>query len=499
MKLFKSVYSKMLFGYLLLTAGLLLALGIAVSVAFRSIYLGEIQNGLMREADDINSIAVTKYIDAAKRPVARDELLVIARRYDAYIQLYFVDELLGKCSFSDADTGDRWNNAELADLSLNVALVEDGNYDRVTYNLLSDYTLFDTMTIARQLVDEDGNVVGALFFHYDMTSVNESISTVFMSVTVILLAGLLISIPLSMLLARRMTRPISHMTEVVNCYTKGDFVRRVSVRGNDELAQLGRSFNTMSNELNSLEAARRSFVANVSHELRSPLTSMRGFLEAMEDGTIPPEDRDAYIAVVLDENRRMTVMVNDLLDLARIESGQYKLNITVFDINELIRRVIITFEARVAAKNLGVDVNLSDGRLFVEADPDRISQVLHNLVDNAVKYTSEGGKIGIECRADRHIVRVSVTNNGSVISRDDLPHVFDRFYKAEKAHTPDRVSGTGLGLSIAKLIIDQHGQNITASSGKNGTEFAFTLKRGTRPAGKEQQNAERTKQGQLNA
>ena len=233
----------------------------------------------------------------------------------------------------------------------------------------------------------------------------------------------------------------------------------------------------MADELNTLEEARRSFVANVSHELRSPLTSMRGFLEAMIDGTIPVEERDGYMEIVLDENRRMTVMVNDLLDLARIESGQYKLNFSTFDINELMRRAVITFEARIKAKRQNITISLPEGSVYVEADSVRINQVLHNLIDNAVKYSPEDGRLSIECRPEKHIVRVLISNTGAGIPADALPHVFDRFYKAEKAHTPSGTSGTGLGLSIAKLIIDQHEQEIRAESENGVTCFSFTLKR----------------------
>ena len=482
--MFKTVYSRMLTFVLALTLGLLAALGIAVSFVFRSLYLGETQDGLLREAGNINDIVVTNYLDVAKRPVAREELFVIARRYDAYIQLFFDDGELGQRNFLAQDSGTRWADAEEADLQESIQQVKSGSYEELRYGLLSRYTGFDTLTVMRPITSEAGEELGVMFFHYDMTGVNRSIREVFASVATISAVALVIAVPLVMLLVRGVTKPISHITDVVRDYTKGDFSRRVKLKGDDELARLGSTFNAMADELNTLEQARRSFVANVSHELRSPLTSMRGFLEAMEDGTIPPEDRDEYIGIVLDENRRMTVMVNDLLDLARIESGQYKITPEVFDITELIRRTVITFEARIASKNMQVDISLPDDPLYVEADPVRIGQVLHNLVDNAVKYTPDGGRIGVGCRAEKHIVTVRVSDNGCGIPAEDLPHIFDRFYKAEKAHTPDGVSGTGLGLSIAKLIMDEHGQSLTVASDENGTEFAFTLRQTVKPSGK---------------
>ena len=488
--MFKTVYSRMLTLVLALVLGLLVVFGIAVSVAFRAFYLDEIENRLMREVDDVNELAVTHYIDVDKRPTAQEEFGVIVRLYDAYLQLCFDSEELGRYSVYNGASGDRWANAEEADLSAYIDEVHSGRYETFRYGLLSKYTGFYTLTVMRPIRTAEGERLGVIFFHYDMTGVNSSIRETLKKVAMFSAIAILAAIPLVTLLVRGVTQPISHMTEVVQDFTKGNFSRRVEVKGHDELGRLGASFNTMADELNTLEEARRSFVANVSHELRSPLTSMRGFLEAMTDGTIPPEDRDGYIEIVLAENRRMTVMVNDLLDLARIESGQYKLSMSVFELNELIARTILTFETRIEAKGIEVSISLPEDPVFVEADSARITQVLHNLVDNAVKYTPDGGRLAVECSAEKHTARVAVTNSGPGIPAADLPHVFDRFYKAEKAHTPSGSSGTGLGLSIAKLIIDQHGQEITASSANGETRFAFTLKRTRRPSQREE--AERT-------
>jgi signal transduction histidine kinase len=234
----------------------------------------------------------------------------------------------------------------------------------------------------------------------------------------------------------------------------------------------------MADELNTLEQARRSFVANVSHELRSPLTSMRGFLDAMQDGTITGEEVPHYLGIVIEENNRMIHMVNGLLDLARIESGQYELNLDVFDINELIRRTLITFETRIGEKRLDVQADLSEDQCFVEADKSQIAQVLRNLIDNAIKFSPEGAPLFVLTASDKNKVTVSVRDSGCGISEADIPYIFDRFYKAEKAHTPKSHTGTGLGLSIVKHIIDLHKQSITVESKPGeGTAFTFTLKK----------------------
>ena len=488
--MFKTVYSRMLTSVLALVLGLLVVLGVAVSVTFRSLYMDEIENRLKREVEDINEIAATQYVDVDKRPSAQEAFRMIVRLYDAYLQIYFDSAELGRYSVYNESTGSRWAVAEETDLSSERAAVDSGSYEACRYGLLTDVTGFYTLTVVRPVETKSGAKLGTIFFHYDMTGVNGSIKNALSTVATISALAIAAAIPLVTILVRGITHPISGITDVVKDFTRGNFSRRVKVKGHDELSNLGSSFNAMADELNTLEEARRSFVANVSHELRSPLTSMRGFLEAMADGTIPPEDRDDYIEIVLDENRRMTVMVNDLLDLARIESGQYKLTMSVFDVNELIRRTVLTFEARINAKRLSVDIDLPGEPVYAEADEARITQVLHNLVDNAVKYTPEDGRLGICCRHEKHTVRVRVTNSGPGIPAEDLPHVFDRFYKAEKAHTPSGTSGTGLGLSIAKLIMDQHEQELTASSENGRTEFTFTLKRAARSGARK--NPERT-------
>lgn len=480
---------------LAIVLGLLVVFGVAASVAFRKFYLDETEKRMKLEVDDINEIVVNRYIDVDKRVSAREEFQIIVRLYDAYIQLCFDSEELGRYSVYCADTGDRWLVAEEADLSEQIRDVRRERYSECKYGLLTQYTGFYTLTVMRPILTSEGEMLGVIFFHYDMTGVNSSIRSTLSTIALIFGIAIVLSVPLVMLLVKSITNPLSHMTDVVKDFTKGNFSRRVRLKegGTDEVHNLGATFNTMADELNTLEEARRSFVANVSHELRSPLTSMRGFLEAMLDDTIPPEDTNTYLGIVLDENRRMTVMVNDLLDLARIESGQYKITPSVFDMNELIRRTVITFEARVDAKNLGVEITLEEEPVWVEADSTRIAQVLHNLLDNAVKYTPDSGTLGIECTPERHVIRVKVKNSGPGIPEEDVPHVFDRFYKAEKAHTPSGTSGTGLGLSIAKLILDQHGQEIKVSSGDGLTCFEFTLKRASRPP--EKKNADKKGRG----
>ena len=324
--------------------------------------------------------------------------------------------------------------------------------------------------------ENNGNEI--LLIHGDLSPIRKSTLELIPWTLLISTLGLIASGIVTYYTSYRVIHPFIEMNHAVQCYSRGDFSTRIPVEGADEAAQLGKSLNEMAEQLRGLEDTRRSFVANVSHELRSPLTSMKGFLEAMQDGTIPEENYGEYIGIVLNETRRMVTLVNDLLDLARIESGTIKLNFEVFDINELIRRTLLTFEARLIENDMEMDVRFAQEQCSVFADPAQIGQVLRNLIDNAIKYSPKGRALQVSTYSMRRTVYVTVRDNGIGIPQEDVPHVFDRFYKVEKAHTPAPQMGSGLGLSIVKRIIEQHGQSITVRSARGrGTQFTFTLER----------------------
>ncbi len=332
------------------------------------------------------------------------------------------------------------------------------------------------MTLYRSIRIGDSPEI--LLIHTDLSELNRRMSEMLLWMLLVALLVFLGAVMLSYYNAHRLIDPFVEINHIVRCYSRGDFSQRITLKGRDEAAQLGRSFNEMAEQIKDLDNTRRSFVANVSHELRSPLTSMKGFLEAMQDGTIPPENYPEYIGIVLAETRRMTTMVNDLLDLSRIESGMIELQYETFDINELIRRTLITFEARLTERKMEMDVRFAQEQFFVYADSDKIGQVLRNLIDNAIKYSEPGQTVCVSTYSMRKEVFVTVKDNGIGIPQEDIPHVFDRFYKVEKAHTPSPTVGSGLGLSIVKRIIEQHGQTITVRSARGrGTQFTFSLER----------------------
>ncbi len=474
--MFNTLFSRMLTIYLAVILLLLLLLGVTLGGMFQNQYISEKESELRREAEEISSIVATKYLDSEKRSVARDQLLTSVRKHDALLQLYFTDAAYGKVVFMDEASDEKWALLSDADLSASAAGILLEGSEAV---LSSDvYRLPDipVITLTMSIANSGGEKIGAMFLHADMSRTNDSIRQVFLDVLLSGCVAVILAFMAVSYITSRITKPIVYMNNTVMRFSKGEFEARVSAAGRDEVSQLGQSFNEMANEINALEQSRRSFVANVSHELRSPLTSMRGFLEAMQDGTISPQEQPKYLEIVIGECKRMSGMVNDLLDLARIESGQYELRLETLDINELLIRTLLTFEARINAREIEVVMDFDGEHTMVEADAAQIAQVIRNLVDNAIKFSPRGGKLTLMIRTEKKLASITVKDDGEGISPEDLPYVFDRFYKAEKAHTPSG-SSSGLGLSIVKRIVEQHGQTITAASpAEGGAVFTFTLR-----------------------
>ena len=282
-------------------------------------------------------------------------------------------------------------------------------------------------------------------------------------------------------ITRKMTRPLTAMAQAADGMARGDFAVRAPEEGSREIQALAASFNQMADQLANLEQSRRDFVANVSHELRSPITSIQGFAQGMLDGTIPDAQHAQYLQVVVDETHRLSKLINGLLNLSRMENEETSLAYSDFDVNELTRRVLITRLTQIEEKALDIHADLGEDACFVHADADQIQQVITNLLDNAIKFTPQGGAITLSTRQEGDTVYLRVKDNGIGILPQDAAHIFDRFYKADKAHTVGK--GTGLGLAICQRIMEKHGQRIRLVSGEGGAEFEITLAKGSHPGG----------------
>lgn len=289
------------------------------------------------------------------------------------------------------------------------------------------------------------------------------------------LMALLLAFVAVYVLTYNLIRPLREMSAATKRYARGDFTYRVDSHGNGELSELAGALNSMAKALAILESSRRSFVANVSHELKTPMTTIGGFIDGILDGTIPPSQQKHYLEIVSAEIKRLSRLVMTMLNMSKIEAGELKLQPRKFDISAQMFQVFLLFEQSIERKKIEIS-GLEDMKsVTVEADPDMIHQVLYNLIDNAVKFTQEGGRISASVLSDAEKVIVRIRNTGLGISSEEISKIFERFYKVDKSRSFD-VKGAGLGLYIVKSIIELHGGQITAKSDEgNYTEFVFWL------------------------
>lgn len=277
------------------------------------------------------------------------------------------------------------------------------------------------------------------------------------------------------LMTYRINKPLKLMSEAAKAMAKGDFSRRIPVTSDDEIGELAMAFNGMSNSLSRLEEARKSFIANVSHEMRTPMTTIGGFIDGIIDGTIPPDKQDYYLNIVSQEIKRLSRMVQSMLNLSRLESSEFVLKKESFDFREQILGIVIGQEQRIEEKKINIKGLDSLPSVIINADKDLIYQAVYNLLDNAIKFVDDGGTISFSLGVEYSGAEFSIANSGVGIPRADLPFIFDRFYKLDKSRASNKNS-MGLGLYIVKTIIKNHGGTIKVESKENEfTRFSFIL------------------------
>ena len=270
-------------------------------------------------------------------------------------------------------------------------------------------------------------------------------------------------------------RPIKEITRATNEYSKGNLSYHVKPMHNDEIGRLGMSLDYMASQLNESDKFQQKFLSNISHDFRSPLTSIKGYLEAIQDGTIPPEMLDKYIGIMLFETERLTKLTSNILTLNELDPKSVRLDISTFDLNSIIRHTVETFEGTCKKKGIKFNITYANSVQNVKADKGRIQQCIDNLIDNAIKFSKENSYIYITVKEKGEKAQISIKDTGCGIAKEDIDKIWDRFYKSDSSRGRDK-KGSGLGLSITKEVIQAHGENIDVVSTVGvGTEFIFTL------------------------
>lgn len=315
-----------------------------------------------------------------------------------------------------------------------------------------------------------GYVVIHLPIEKVIASQNQILNIVYVTALIVFLLSMLVLIVFHSIVYR----PLKKITEAAKQYAAGNLNYQLVLSTRDEMGYLADTLNFMSDELGKTEDYQKSFITNISHDFRSPLTSIKGYLEAMLDGTIPPQIQEKYLRIVIEETERLTKLTDRILTLNDLDT-KGMLNRTNFDINRVIKNTAASFEGQCGSKNISIELTFVDENKMVYADLGKIQQVLYNLIDNAIKFSHSDSIIYISVREKWEKVFISVKDTGMGIDKKDINKVFDRFYKSDTSRGRDK-KGTGLGLSIAKDILQAHGENIDVVSTKNvGTEFIFSL------------------------
>ena len=342
----------------------------------------------------------------------------------------------------------------------------DGLYDAVQY--------VQAMPVMSPVSEEMIGVLIVTSPRNQNASTSVQATTIFFYVSVFVLVVALI---MSYLMSRNQSRALEEVANAATRFAHGDLDARAAVGGKntEEADALATAFNSMAQSLANSERQRKEFVANVSHELKTPMTTIAGFVDGMLDGTIPQESHNHYMRLVSDEVRRLSRLVRSMLEISRLQAnGIAEEKKQRFDLCEAIGQVLVSFEQRVNRKRIHMEVELPDRSVYTKADPDSITQVIYNLTDNAIKFCNEAGRLRVCLQVEAGKARVIIQNTGPTIAPEDLPLIFDRFQKADKSRSADP-DGVGLGLYIVKTILDCHGEDIYVTSENELTTFTFTL------------------------
>ena len=466
--MFKSVFTRyIVFVSLILAVSFtLLVITLAMVV---SDYSEQTKEGIMSTAADGMLVALGSYGASPSEQV--EELVASGVRGFADVAsafVYVVDDT-GRLLITNDPEFEENTNIMSAETVLNIKR-GSASYRRSRIDGVFPETRYN---VFRVLLGEDGS--GTLVIVSSLSARETDITgSLIRTLMVGSLWILLASCITVYILLQRIVDPLKSLSDAARAFARGDLKKRVRVTGDDEVADVAKAFNNMASVLEENEETRNSFIASVSHDLRTPMTVILGYVDGIRDGTIPAEKHGYYLDIISSEVKRLSRLVNSLLQITRMQSGEQKYTLTDFNISEKARQVLISLEKRIDEKRLDVEFE-NEKDLFVHCDTDAVHQVLYNLMENAVKFSDKGGSMRVSIVRDGEKAVVSVTNSGDGIPPEELPHVFDRFYKSDRSRGLDK-TGTGLGLYIAKTNVERMGGSINVTSGVGGdTSFTFDL------------------------
>ncbi|MBR3598906.1 MAG: HAMP domain-containing histidine kinase, partial [Lachnospiraceae bacterium] len=363
----------------------------------------------------------------------------------------------------------------------NFELTEAYSYTGTFYDTFTDEVI--SVAVPIQYVDEPS---GMVIIHSTLSQINEVQSNIIRVIYIPFLVMLIISFALLALISQKIMRPIRRINTVAESYSTGNFEVSMDIKSKDEIGQLASTLEYMASELSKLDEYRKDFISNISHDFRSPLTSIKGYAEAIQDGTIPPDKQGKYLNIIVDETKRLSKLTNSLLELNKFDSYGIWLVIKDFDIIKPVKAAMRFYEGTCQEKGINLILNNHCLNTMVKGDQTKIQQVIYNLLDNAIKFTPSGKNIYLTLTELNEKILVSVKDEGCGIPSESLKKIWTRFYKADTSRGKDK-QGTGLGLSITREIILAHNENINVVSTEDvGSEFTFSLAKSSEEATEEE-------------
>ena len=449
-----------------------LMIGLAFGVVSRNVFVAETRESVQSSSQEVSRMAAAYAQEGDLRSLElRMTLSTIASSTGQHIFISNPRGTVVTCSDSVAFCE---HIGTVLDSSVVEALPQAGT---ATFRgTLGDFYAGPHYTVATALDSDSGAVLGYLFVSRDTKAALDVWETILPLFFLITLVVLLLALMFSYASSRYLAMPLKDMAQAARRFGQGDLTARVEDTGRtDEIGELGEAFNSMADSLAKSEEQRREFIANVSHELKTPMTTIAGFADGLLDGTIPPQSQKKYLQIISSETKRLARLVRSMLELSRLQAGDRSTLLQKsFDVSELLRITLINFADKIEAKHLDVDFQVPEEPMITLGDPDAITQVVYNLLDNAVKFSREGSQLGLSLWKDNTKAYVSVRNHGLTIPEAELSRIFDRFHKSDRSRSQDR-DGVGLGLYIVKTILTSHGEDIAVTSRQGVTDFVFTL------------------------
>ena len=462
-----SLLQKLIMTFIIILTIVLVSLAWILSMWFRITYFAEKRTQFEQYVEDISK--VTKVYNTEKSDVEFDKLqaLVDVSSIGANANIVISDKSDYIYVYSKIENNKTTNlyNSDVHLSERNKNLLVSGK--PVEY-INEHYTYIYPIM-------ESGKFEGYIIMTAPLSIISQQLNRIYLIVWISALGAMIFaSVVLSLVSKKILINPLAEINNVAKRFANGEVNKRVYIDSQDEIGELANSFNIMAESLEKVENNRRDFISNVSHELRSPITSIKGFIAGIIDGVIPKDKEGYYLDIVYSEIKRLTRLINDLLDLSAIESGKLKFNMKKVNINELIRLCVINSEQNIKEKKIKLKIELQDENCYVIADEDKTMQVVTNLLDNAIKYCGDKGIIKISTYHKGTKVFVQMYNNGPKITDEEIRHIWNRFYKSDKSRT-NKVS-TGLGLPIVRMILMQQGEEVWVKNNPDiGVTFTFSL------------------------